>query len=346
MILRGYMYTNTDYKPEWIREDFVDFLAEKFDSIWAWKKIKAEIIHLKALSADFTQVQLRPNQNFKVQDYRAGQSVLLTVVIGGVRHQRSYSIVRISNQGHFSIAVKKQGLVSNALTALGVGDVVEISQPQGEFVLQSSARPKLLLASGSGITAIYALLNAHLRQSQQTIELIYFTRDDAYSTEIQDLATQYPHFNFHQINTLKQKQHFDVALLERLVPDFKQRDCYACGASSMMQSIQLLYQQMSLSGQLHMEYFQIPIDERIAVQPVKFLRSQQEFQAKSNLLESAEQAGLKPAHGCRMGICNTCSCTKVQGSVKNILTGEINSENNSQIKLCISQAISPVVINL
>ena len=40
------MYTNTDYKPEWIREDFVDFLAEKFDSIWAWKKIKAEIIHL------------------------------------------------------------------------------------------------------------------------------------------------------------------------------------------------------------------------------------------------------------------------------------------------------------
>ena len=114
----------------------------------------------------------------------------------------------------------------------------------------------------------------------------------------------------------------------------------------MMQGIQLFYQQMSLSEQLHMEYFQIPIDESIAVQPVKFLRSQQEFQAKSNLLESAEQAGLKPAHGCRMGICNTCSCTKVQGSVKNILTGEINSENNSQIKLCISQAISPVVINL
>ena len=75
------------------------------------------------------------------------------------------------------------------------------------------------------------------------------------------------------------------------------------------------------------------------------LRSQQEFQAESNLLESAEQAGLRPAHGCRMGICNTCSCTKVSGSVKNMLTGEIDHGNNTPIKLCISQAVSPVVIN-
>ncbi|MEG2300081.1 MAG: ferredoxin reductase, partial [Acinetobacter sp.] len=64
------------------------------------------------------------------------------------------------------------------------------------------------------------------------------------------------------------------------------------------------------------------------------------------LLDSAEQAGLRPAHGCRMGICNTCSCTKVQGVVRNLLTGELDQNNNTQIKLCISQAVSPVVINL
>ena len=29
------------------------------------------------------------------------------------------------------------------------------------------------------------------------------------------------------------------------------------------------------------------------------------------LLEQAEDAGLRPDHGCRMGICNTCSCRKV-----------------------------------
>ncbi|AYA01834.1 ferredoxin reductase [Acinetobacter sp. WCHAc010034] len=340
------MQSNTEYKPEWIREDFIDFIAEKFDSIWAWKRIKAEIIDVQALSSDFIQLQLRPNQNFKVQDYQAGQSILLTALIGGVRHQRSYSIVDISDQGQIAVAVKKQGAVSNALTALRPGAVVEISQPQGEFVLKPLAKARLLLASGSGITAIYALLAAHLRQSQKPIDLIYFTRDGAYAAEIQALAAQHPYFKFHLINTLQQKLHADAALLEQRVPDFKSRDCYACGASAMMQSVQQLYAQLDLTEQLHTEYFQIPADESLASQPVKFLRAQREFQAKSNLLESAELAGLKPTHGCRMGICNSCSCTKVQGSVKNMLTGEIDSRNNAQIKLCISQAISPVVINL
>lgn len=49
------MHTRAEYKPEWIREDFVDFIAEKIDSIWAWKKIKAEIISVKPLSTDFIQ---------------------------------------------------------------------------------------------------------------------------------------------------------------------------------------------------------------------------------------------------------------------------------------------------
>ena len=339
------MQIRTEYKPEWIREDFVDFIAEKFNSIWAWKKIKAEIINVKSLSADFIQLQLHPNQNFQLNTYQAGQSILVTVVIGGVRQQRSYSIVQVSPQGLLSIAVKKQGRVSNALTALPVNSIVEISQPQGDFVLQPSERASLLIASGRGISAIYVLLNSHLLNSK-LVDLLYFSRDNAYAAELKALAEQYPQFKLHLINTAQQKQHLTQELLSELVEDFQQRECYACGASAMMQSVQKIYQALELTEQLHTEYFQLLIDEMLAEQPVKFLLVQQEFQAKSNLLDSAEQAGLKPAHGCRMGICNTCSCTKINGSVKNMLTGEIDSQSNSQIKLCISQAISPVTINL
>ncbi|MGE8683190.1 MAG: ferredoxin reductase [Acinetobacter sp.] len=340
------MHIRAEYKPEWIREDFVDFIAEKFNSIWAWKKIKAEIINVKPLSADFIQLQLRPNQNFQLYTYQAGQSILVTVVICGVRQQRSYSIAQASPQGLLSIAVKKQGLVSNALTALPVNSIVEISQPQGDFVLQPSARASLLIASGSGISAIYALLNSHLLNHSKPVDLLYFSRDNAYAAELKALAEQYPQFKLHLINTAQRKQHLTQELLRKLVENFQQRECYACGASAMMQSAQKIYQALELTEQLHTEYFQLTIDETLAEQPVKFLLAQQEFQAKSNLLESAEQAGLRPAHGCRMGICNTCSCTKINGSVKNMLTGEINSQSNSQIKLCISQAISPVTINL
>ncbi|MEE1123536.1 MAG: 2Fe-2S iron-sulfur cluster-binding protein, partial [Acinetobacter pseudolwoffii] len=114
----------------------------------------------------------------------------------------------------------------------------------------------------------------------------------------------------------------------------------------MMKAAHRIVEKLDLKSNFHSEYFQIVVDEKIKAQPVQFLRSQQVFQAQSNLLESAENSGLRPAHGCRMGICNTCSCTKVSGSVRNVLTGEVDHGNNTQIKLCISQAMSPVVINL
>ena len=68
--------------------------------------------------------------------------------------------------------------------------------------------------------------------------------------------------------------------------------------------------------------------------------------AETNLLSSAEQAGLRPQHGCRMGVCNKCSCTKVSGVTQNLLTGEIEDQPNRPIKLCVSQALSPVTIDL
>jgi len=203
-----------------------------------------------------------------------------------------------------------------------------------------------LIASGSGITAIYALLQAAFLSRIQSIDLLYFSRDQAFVAELTALAEQYSQFHFHFINTVKQVQHFDQALLQHLVPDFQQRVAYVCGARNMMREINTLYRDLGIEEKLKQEFFQQQSDEHASQQPVHFIRSQQNFNAVSNLLESAEQAGLRPSHGCRMGICNSCSCTKVSGSVKNLMTGEIDHADQTQIKLCISQAISPVVINL
>ena len=340
-----FMSSQMQYQPQWVREDFVDFVAEKINPVWAWKKVKASIIKIRSLSTDFYQIQLRPNRNFKHQQFKAGQSVLVTVEIAGVRQQRNYSVVKFLSNGDIILGVKKQGLVSKAITQADLGSIVELSQPQGNFTLQADLSPLLLLASGSGITAIYSLLQQAIQKGHQ-IDLIYFSRDGAFHVELEQLAQQYATLKYHHINTVTQKQHLDLALLEQLIPDFTQRQTYACGASTMMQSLNQIYKQHGLQHQLHQEYFKITVDENLAVQPVTFLRSQQEFEAQSNLLESAEKAGLRPTHGCRMGICNTCTCTKVSGSTRNVLTGEIDHGSNTQIKLCISQAISPVTINL
>lgn len=334
------------YQPQWVREDFVDFIAEKINPVWAWKKVKATLVSIQMIGDDFYQIQLQPNRNFETTAFRAGQSILVTVVIAGVRQQRSYSIVKMTDTGNMLIAVKRQGKVSNVLTNLAVGTVIEISQVQGDFTLSSSQQPILLLASGSGITAIYSILQQALRQNVSQIDLIYFSRDHAFHDELQNLANQHTQLNFHRFNTLQQKQHLSLELLQDLVPDFQQRQSYACGAQGMMQSINQIYQDLGLIEHLKQEYFQVMVDENASVQPVVFLRAQQQFEASTNLLESAERVGLRPTHGCRMGICNTCTCTKVSGSTKNLITGEIDHASNTQIKLCISQAVSPVVINL
>ena len=335
-----------NYRPEWIREDFVDFIAEKIHPLWAWKRIKASVISVRALSDDFYQLQLRPNHNFQHQQVRAGQSILVTLPIDGVHQQRSYSIVELTATGDIVIAVRVQGQVSLALSQLTAGAVLEISQAQGDFVLQPNEQPLLLVASGSGITAIYSLLKEALATTQRPLHLIYFSRDEAFHVKLQLLAEQNSQFHYHHINTRQQKQHLNLQLLQQYVPDFEQAETYACGHHAMMQSIQQIYQERGITAQLKQEYFQVNIDDALGSQPVTFLRSQQQFDASGTLLVSAEEAGLRPAHGCRMGICNACSCTKVSGSTKNILTGEIDHDSNSQIRLCIHQAVSPVVINL
>lgn len=339
------MNTTLSYQPHIVREDFVDFMLEKANPLWTWKKVKAKVQAVQALSADMFQVTLEPNKKFNGKKFRAGQSVLVTVVIEGVRHQRSYSIVRIEANGAIVLGIRVQGLVSRAVTQLRAGTVIELSQAQGEFCLHTGTAPAILLASGSGITAIYSLLQQAIAQNLSRIDVLYFSRDNAYDAEIAALAAQHSNVHYRHINTSQQKQHLTVELLTELNAAFDQTATYACGAAPMMRAVQAIYRDAN-STQLHSEFFQPMVDETLTTQPVVFLRSQQQFDANSNLLESAEQAGLRPAHGCRMGICNTCSCTKVSGSTKNILTGEIDHANNTQIKLCISQAISPVTINL
>ncbi len=79
-----------------------------------------------------------------------------------------------------------------SLTHLAVGSVVEISQVQGDFTLSSSQQPILLLASGSGITAIYSLLQQAIRQQVSQIDLdIISAVMRLFHSELQQLAEQH-----------------------------------------------------------------------------------------------------------------------------------------------------------
>ncbi|NAS04906.1 ferredoxin reductase [Acinetobacter haemolyticus] len=341
------MNAKLEYQPHWVREDFVDFVLQKIKPTFAWKRILAEVTAVRSLSTDMVLLTLKPNHNFDLSQVSAGQSILITLMIQGIYHQRSYSIIDITPHGEIRLGIKVQGLVSSAAQLLHVGDCIEISQAQGDFILHQGQQPALLIASGSGITAIYSLLQQAITQNLKEIHVVYFNRAEVFHQEIVDLAKQYPQLKYHFFNTSVAKQHLDTALLEQLVPNFKEIQAYACGHHSMMRQAQEIYMQHGAAENFHQEFFQpVQLEQSNKAQQITFRRAQQNFIATTNLLSSAEQAGLRPQHGCRMGVCNRCSCTKVSGVTQNVITGEIDDQPNRAIKLCVSQALSPVTIDL
>ena len=66
----------------------------------------------------------------------------------------------------------------------------------------------------------------------------------------------------------------------------------------------------------------------------------------ATLLEQAESIGLRPAFGCRMGICLTCTSHKTTGSVRHRYTAELSAEPDSQIQICATVPVGDVVVDL
>ena len=73
---------------------------------------------------------------------------------------------------------------------------------------------------------------------------------------------------------------------------------------------------------------------------VKFSRSEREIEASHDmpLLRVAEEAGLNPPHGCRMGICHTCNTTLISGSVRDLRSGKLITGTGSIVQTCVCAA--------
>ena len=68
--------------------------------------------------------------------------------------------------------------------------------------------------------------------------------------------------------------------------------------------------------------------------------------AGQSLLTALEAEGLRPASGCRMGICRTCVCPKADGSTQDLTTGELHHGHDSALRLCVSRACSDLTLDL
>lgn len=336
------------------------------DPVLSLHAIRARVVRIVDETHDTKTFWLRPNARF--EGFRPGMHVSVRVRLGGTVVERSYSLsCAPRSDGLISITTKRVpgGRVSNFIAdTLRPGDVVELSQATGHFVLPATLPAKLLmLSAGSGITPVMSMLRQLVRdRAACEIVFVHFARtprDVIFHDELLRIAEQCPNVRLVLCTEAADASwtgatgRIDEALLRSAAPDFPSLDTYLCGPSGFMQAaIKILEQAGSDLSRLRYERFNSDFDVSALLdgsqQLLRFIRSQTEciVAGPSTVLEEAERAGVPITSGCRAGNCGTCRSRKTRGVVVDITTGRESGPGEEFFFPCISVARGTVEIDL
>ncbi|MFD6859679.1 ferredoxin reductase [Rhodococcus sp. NPDC060090] len=335
-----------------------DRYLELADPLLATAANRARIVRIDTSVHGSTTVILRPARPCR---FEPGQHIRLAVVIEGVRYVRMFSpaIVPGTRDVVLTVGDRPGGLVSGHLAERArVGDVVEVSDGEGDFVLPESRPPRLLMISGgSGITPVLSMLGALASEKgTSAVTFVYYARTAAHvprRAELEALAAL-PNVELVFVHTRGEGGHlrgrFDRAHLDAVAPWFAETPTYVCGPSGLVEGVRNLYHENGSTDLLRTEEFTLPayaVDPGDASGSVSFAESG--IVAPNNgatVLEQAENAGLAPEHGCRMGICHTCTAVRSSGCTRDVRTGETDSEPGTRIQICISAPVGNVTVEL
>lgn len=338
---------------------------ELANPLWATHKLQARVEQVWDETATVRTLTLRPGKGWR--RHRAGQHVRIGVLIGGIQHTRTYSISSPPERddGCFTITVKSApgGRVSSHLVRnVAPGAYLPVGLPQGEFVLPDATpvRP-LFITAGSGITPIMSMLRSLAARGPlpDIVHLHYAPHayDVVFAAELDQLIQHHPKYRLHRIFTRDlddrptTARHFGHEQLDALCPDWRTRDVFACGPQSMLTALQQHWDDAQLKGRLHIERFHAPwadLPDGTAGGVVRFALSDVtlESNGRMNLLRVAEDAGLNPPHGCRMGICHSCDTRLLSGCVRDLRSGALTSEPGATVQICVNAAAGDVALDL
>ncbi len=341
----------------------VDDYLQLIDPWWSVKEVRARVVGVRAELDQATSLFLKPNENWS--GFRAGQFVQLSVSIAGACHTRCFSVSSAPEDGQpLRLTIKSipGGRVSGwARTLARVGDVVTLSQAQGAFVLPDPLPRKLLFVSGgSGITPILSMVR-HLAAAGYDGHIgwmHYARRETMFADELARLANgrlalRLSVFLTRPDGGTEARVRSSPEQLEAFEPAWADCETFLCGPETLSRAATGLWADRAVGERLHVERFVARATTAVglaggAKHRLTFAKSRREAEGTpgGSLLEQAESAGLKPTHGCRMGICHTCTCRKRSGTVRNEMTGETSSVADEDIRLCISTPLSDVTLDL
>lgn len=328
--------------------------VELVNPLWTTHKMQAQVVEVWDETKDSRTITLKAGANWR--KHRAGQHVRVGISVDGRQYTRTYTISSPPERddGCFTITVKviDGGRISRHIVRnLKVGDYIPVGLPQGDFYLpDASPIQPLFITAGSGITPAMSMLRSLIAQQRLPDSVhIHFAPNEfdvIFARELRQMSIQQKYYHLHEVHTRdfgedkQTKAYFNLDQLQRFCPDWKERDCYACGPASLLSSLEKVWGEAGLSNKLHIERFlaefaEVPSDA--VGGKVRFAKSGIEVEADSetNLLRIAEDAGMNPPHGCRMGICHTCNTKLKSGCVRDLRTGELLNEVGAIVQTCV-----------
>ncbi len=322
------------------------------------REARARVVSIQRQTPRSATVTLRSNPAWR--GFTAGQFVRVGVDIEGVRRTRTYSPAcsehRADGLLELTVTAHPGGLVSgHLLRRLRPGDVVHLGQASGAFLLPTPRPQRLVLISGgSGITPVLSMLRSLCDEGHGgEVTFVHYARTAAdwlYRSEVERLAAAHRGIRVHYIATREGGRHIEAGFVSELLDGAPVAGARVavCGPPTLIEAVRSIWSEAP--DQVLAETFTPPapsITEGAASGSLRFVRSDVTAPiGPGTLLEQAEGAGLSPEFGCRMGICHTCTCRKQAGAVRNLRTGEVSTEEDEDIQLCISVPAGDVALAL
>ena len=336
----------------------VDRYLKHINPMWAAHEVRARIVdihHEVDIEGEprVATVTLQPTSTWA--GHRAGQHVSVGVEVDGTRRTtRVFSVSSPDSKPgeRFTITVRanpdRVPSVSSFLAyEAKPGQMIHLSQAEGDFVLPDRVPEHIVLISGgSGITPVMSMLRSLQRRTHRgQVTFLHYARSEDHQIFREELASIAGNgVDIHLLHPEAGDPNLSPAYLTKLLGEYAEIPTWACGPAPLMEAVKAAFAD---SDVLSTEYFQPPKSTGLAGGQVSYARSGTEAaNSGETVLEQAEAAGLKPEFGCRMGICFSCTATKKSGLVRNVLTGETSELPDEDIRICVSAPEGDCVIDL
>ena len=353
----------------------------------AWPGFRPmRVVAKRSETATVLSVELEVDDGATLPHALPGQFVTLKLEPGDGAPPlvRSYSLSGPPDRPRYRIAVKVEphGVAGGYLRAtVEVGDRIKVAAPRGQFTLDESAHPVVLVSAGVGVTPVLAMLYAlHDSQSTRDIWWLYSTRngaEHAFAQETRALLATLPHARsrvWYSRPDPEDNIGTDYDELGHITPERIaatqapiDSEFYLCGPTTFMTAITAGLETLGVpTARVHTEAFgaQDPVTPGIiagTARPphgpegtpgtgplVSFVRTGLNVRwdkRYASILELAEACDVPVRWSCRTGVCHTCETALLEGTI-GYAPEPLEPPAAGNLLVCCSQPGSDLAVDL